>query len=215
MNAVITTDQAKNITGGRQPLTFPEYEVAIGALEACCNLDEMKYFRDWASAAETWGRIHRADDVTRLAKRLKGHAMRRMGECARLARPAKFRYEKGKHGNQMAGKGAKQLLMNEGGMTSTDAQRALVLARIPKAEFENVMNVARPPAISTLAATYNRSEWYAWYTRAQWSSFYGAICASSPINTARLVATDSVEGIRKKTIEMMEWLDAFEQALPK
>lgn len=71
MQQVITQTQAKQITGGRVALTFPEYERAVVALEACLTIDDALYFSNWADAQSAWAKINHDDKCIRLAKNLK------------------------------------------------------------------------------------------------------------------------------------------------
>lgn len=50
MKAVISSEQARQITGGRTPLVPVEFETAVKALKACTQIDEAKYWSDKASA---------------------------------------------------------------------------------------------------------------------------------------------------------------------
>lgn len=220
MKPVITAEEARKITGGRTPLVPVVYEQAISALVACTQIDEAKTWSDKADALAAWARIYRNDEVGRNAARLKLHAYRRMGELARELRPERRvagRVDNGKLTGQAPGAVA---LLKDQGLNRNQATAASALAQLPREDFSRLTDRPRPPgiyAVHRLRASGSDA----------WKRFNGVDTSSAPAhfrswskaNDARAIAAGLAPDERKRAREIardcIEWLDAFDQALPK
>src|SRR5690606_26149716 len=90
------------------PMTPVEYVDACKALQACHEIDEAKYWSDKSDALAAWAKIYRDDETGKLARKLKAHAYRRMGEIAEQVQPTKGVTHKG------SPPGANSLLIEKG-----------------------------------------------------------------------------------------------------
>lgn len=208
MNPVITAKQAKQITGGRTPLVPVEYETAIKALVACTTLDEAKYWSDKSDALAAWAKIYRSDDVLLKAKQLKLHAYRRMGQLAKELRPGGV----GHDGNKP---GPKTLLM-ENGMSRMHADAARRLATIPEQTFEHIVRT-RPVAPTTISRVLHKHPTFADFS-GRMMTLRSVFRKHAPREMASLMQQTSPaiqESTRVLVRELSEWLDEFEQRLPK
>lgn len=218
MLQVLTEKQAREITGGRTPLVPVEYEEACKALAACVTLDEAKYWDNKADALAAWAKIYHDDKAGRNARALKLWAYRRIGELAAELQPGR---KPGRGGGSSPGPTS---LLMEKGFQRYEANAARRLARAPKAEVERLTSLPRPPAPTYLsesgfkAAPYATGKPFADHPswRRFWSSccsFESAIRVLDPIEMARSVT--KAQKVRERIARAIEWLDTFEQHLPK
>jgi hypothetical protein len=133
LQQVITAQEARNITGGRSPLVPVEYEQALKALASCRQIDDAKYWSDKASALAAWAKIYHSPQVMREAKLLKLHAYRHMAELAHAIRDA-------------AGKGRIRTILEEKGLSVTDARQIDGVGRASKEAFQKAIESPRPPS---------------------------------------------------------------------
>jgi hypothetical protein len=225
---VITVEQARAITGGRTPLVPIEYESALKALQACSTLDEAKYWDNKADALAAWARIYRNDQAGVEARRLKLHAYRRMNELAEELRPSRP--------NRAAGNpGARSVLMEQGLSTQT-TQNVRRIGAIPGKKFEQLVKSPKPPGVTRAALLgIGKSGGFngfppqrelssdAWRTLALQSGTGPSLAAFRSIFCRRYSAKvlarglkpDEVAGARALITEVQEWLDEFEQHLPR
>lgn len=209
VQAVITKEQAKQITRGRTPLVPVEYETAIGALQACVTLDESKYWSDKADALAAWAKIYRSDDASRKAKMLKLHAYRRMGELAR---------ELGKQS------GGALPVLQDAGLRGYQARAAMTASRLPVREFNSLVNSEKPPSPSSLRLyAEGRESSDSWMTlsgRMQGSNnsftgFRAFVRRHDAKELAHGLTKDEAAIVREGIEEITDWLDEFEQHLPR
>jgi hypothetical protein len=212
VNQVITAEQAKKITGGRTPLVPVEYETAVNALQACIDLNEAKYWKDKAEMLSAWAKMYHHDRAGLLAKRLKLHAFRRMGQLAEQLRPTKYA-TKGHIGRQP---GASKLL-EEHGVNRNQATLMIRLGKVPDRKFESVVNSPAPPSPSYFYALHegNSSDGWRSLRNGGFKSFLSFLRGHRPREVARSIRRDEVLRVRSCVLEAMEWLDTFDQTLPK
>ncbi len=214
MHSVITEKQARQITGGRKPLVPIEYEAAVNALQACVTLDEAKYWSDKSDALAAWAKIYRDGQVEREARQLKLHAYRRMGELARELSPVGL---SGGRPTKKSGGGPSQLLMGQG-LTMGAARAAIAIAVVPEKKFDEAVKSVRPPSPYVLIKKSSGSEaWTIISANTDDSlSRFRTFCRkySNPAELARGLTPDEVSKSKAMAVECMEWLDAFEHALP-
>jgi len=143
----------------RGPLEMPdsdrpampvEYETAIKALDACATLDETRAWRTAAEALAVWAKLYKSEEAELKAKRLRLYAYRRMGQLATELRPSGRIQQKGPGVRGCKGSlpGAVSLL-EEHGLTKTEAGAATWIARLPPTEFEHLLD--RPLSPTTLS----------------------------------------------------------------
>lgn len=127
-----------------------EYETAIKALEACATLDETRTWRTAAEALAVWAKLYKSEEAELKAKRLRLYAYRRMGQLASEMRPSGRIKQKGNgfRGCKGSFPGAVSLL-EEHGLTKTEAGAATWIARLPQQEFELLLR--RPLSPTTLS----------------------------------------------------------------
>lgn len=136
------------LPGSDRPAMPVQYEEALKALEACTSLDETTVWSNAADALEAWAQIYRSDEAELKAKRLRLHAYRRMGQLARDLRPPGKMKGGGYRGCQGKLPGAISLLQ-EYGLTKTEAGSANFLAQLPDEQFQRVLE--RPLRPTTVA----------------------------------------------------------------
>lgn len=217
MQQVISEKQARQILGGRSPHLPVEYETAVKALAECVTLDEAKYWDNKADALAAWAKIYHSPDAERKAKQLKLHAYKRMGELAEEIRPS-GRPKIPQPGFKPVGTqpGAVSVLIEQG-FTKSQADRITGVAKVPRSTFERLVQAPKPPSPSAILRG-NRGG----------SAAYKAIMSDPPSmqhfrtfcrkHDAYELARGLEDGERAKVrlmlVEITEWLDAFEQALP-
>jgi hypothetical protein len=217
MQAVISAEQARKITGGRTPLVPVEYETACRALAECSTLDEAKYWDNKADALAAWAKIYKNDQAGLAAKQLKLHAYKRMGELAYEISPRVHCGSEARPGGARGFSGGpfKPLLAN--GLSRSAATAACKLARIPEPTFDALISHPRPPSpIQACSLLKPGSE--AWKTFSD-KSFFDSARAFCRRTSARDLASRMTadERIRaaKAIKDLIEWLDEFDQHLTK
>jgi hypothetical protein len=230
MTNVITPDQARQITGGHIPLIPVEYEEACKRLVACQTLDEAKYWDNKADALAAWAKIYHNDQAGREARALKLWAYRRMGELAAELRPHRHMGTKpgeqvGKHGRGGSTPGPFSLL-KEQGLTESQASAARRLARVPLETVKELVELPRPPSPGTVLRDMpGKPDQYhpnRFGTHPQWTGTWGplkhAIAAVDKVSArelARSVEPRFASRVRERLSVLIDWLDEFEQAMPK
>lgn len=226
MTQVITAEQAKKITGGRTPLVPVEYESAVKALQACMTIDEAKYWSDKSDALAAWARIHRNDEAGTAARKLKLYAYRRMSLLAEELRPIRGR----KDGGGLSPGPASAL--HDAGLTQGQVTAIRRIGAIPEKTFKKIISSSSPPGIYRAGLELGRglrSFGVAQRSSDAWRilngsgpgagllrQFVAQVCRKLEAkNIARDVNADEANDARRLCTEATEWLDAFEQALPK
>lgn len=216
MQAVITEQQARQITGGRKPLVPVEYEAACKALAECVDLDESKCWADKADALAAWAKIYHDDKVAVTSKRLKLKAYRRMGEIAAELRPRKIL--RGQDGRSLGNApGPVTLLVEKGGLTKGAAENARRLARMPLAKFDEIVNLAIPPGPNLAGKMSGSSDIWQLLTQSNMGLMkFRSFCRGNQAKAlARGLYLNEATAARSAVLEVQEWLDEFEQHLPK
>lgn len=227
MQNVITASEAKKITHGRKPLVPVEYEAACKALAACRTLDEAKYWNDKSDALAAWAKIYRDDKAGRQARALKLWAYRRMAELARELQPRK---------RLRAGYGTTpgpNALLREFGLSKAAASAASRLADQTEDVMHALANLPRPPSpisamtgcsefgrlpVKSSAGAHARAmcQHEGWHTfLIGLSAIERAIRNQNARELGRCVFSDVSSEMRRRINAITEWLDEFEQHLPK
>lgn len=221
MQPVLTREQARAITRGRTPLVPVEYESAVKALQSCITLDEAKYWGEKADALAAWAKIYRNDQVGIEARRLKLHAFRRMGELAQELRPPKLGAVKGAPQGSGTPPGSPSLLVKHG-LRIDQANACSAIAKVPRREFEEIVALPKPPAPATFLykfADRNTSDSWRILTGVHGGNsltgFRSWLRGKEPKLLARALRKDEAQKARETVEEIVDWLDEFEEALPK
>lgn len=208
MNAVITSEVARQITRGRTPLVPVEYEEAIKALDACATLDEAKYWSNKSDALAAWARIHHSSELIRKAKALKLHAFRRMGELAAELNPRKSTAGTGGRGS-VPGSGPRSLLLRHG-LSVGEADAARMLAKLTEKRFDRLLE--HPMAPTTFRYLGRDDGPWRQIARTMMS-----LRSCMRRHTAAQTIDDLNDHATAKGLvtDIMEWLDDFDSRLKK
>jgi hypothetical protein len=198
--------------GPRLPI---EYEEAVRNLEACTTLDDAKYWDNMSDALAAYAKMYNDDEAGRKSKKLKLHSYRKMGKIAQILRPGVgtgrlARAVKGRVGFQ---KGPQSVLI-EHGLDRNRTNQAIHAANLGEEEFTEVVNRTNPPSPRSLYRQVVGSP--AWNALNQ--SLYGLRAfarKNDAANVAQELRPNEAAIARLAIIELLEWLDRFEQALPK
>lgn len=196
MNAVISSEQARQITKGRTPLVPVEYEEAVKALRACTQIDEAKYWSDKASALAAWAKIYHSDEVSRQARILRLYAYRRMGVLAQEIQ-------------KQNGGGRIRTILEDKGLSVTEARQIDGVGRATQKQFERAIAAPRPPAPWVFSRGNEVTE------LKPLRSMHTMTINTTPAQIASLIDGEARQTFRKMISEISEWLDALDQRLGK
>lgn len=187
------------------------YREAVAALEKCATMDEAKYYSDKSDALAAWAKIYGSDEDARAAARLKLKAYSRMGKLAEELRPIKS------NGYRRGLEPGPTTLLIEHGLSRHGAGNARRLSKLEisdREKFEKVLETARSPSGACLqvGATGSTEHWGKF--RQAMMSFRGYCRHSVPLLGGSF-SSDEASKAKEMVVEVWEWLDAFEQALPK
>lgn len=209
--AVLTKEQARRVTKGREPHVPFEYTEAVKALVACTTFDEAKYWDDKADALAAWAKIYHSNEAALKAKQLKLHAYRRMGQLANELRPMDW-----KRGNTGAGRlPGPVALLQDNGLKKTEANAARRIALLSDRKFQKILE--KPKAPATIA-------WNLWNTSPVWQEFtHGAMTfrrftrQHQPKEIVALLGEKDhyAATARELCKDLTEWLDELEERLAK
>jgi hypothetical protein len=184
------------------------YEEACAALAACRTIDEGKYWRDKAEALAAWAKIHRSDRAAIESRRLKLHAYRRMSELADELRPARTGTGKG------GGKGSRKILEQHGFSTS-EVSAMRIVGGLTEREFTKKVESDSPPSPHMIRKekVFGSDAWRLLYNG---SASCRSFCrGSDAVTVAKRIDNADIDKARELAVEISEWFDAFESALPK
>ena len=213
MTQSLTIADAKKIARSKQFHMPVQYDNAVKALHECTTLDESKEFTNAAEALAVWAKMYQNNEALRQAKQLKLHAHRRMGELARELAPGKNKVGGGREPGPLA-------KLQEYGLSRHQADAASVLASLKKRDFNKLINQKSPPAPTSVAKRFRDPG-----TTTQWkllrqSQHNPFVCQAfinnnTPASIARKLNKGEVQYARKLALELIDWLDEFEQRLPQ
>lgn len=209
-----------------------EYFDACKALQACLTIDEGKYWADKADALAAWAKIYKSDEAAIAARRLKLQAFRRMGELAGELAPQRATGKPNPKGGFTGSSPGPQALLRGHGLSKSQARDARRLAQLSKSEADTAvkrgMSVGKAAYLGRgrTANNYGRksSDAYSWLTAGSGLQdgtspschrVRSAFRSRDPHEVAEGISKGEVKQARELAIELIEWLDAFEQALPK
>jgi len=200
----------------RSPMPLVAYEEAVNSLRACCTVDEALYFSNQAEALSAWSKIFHSNEAYLTARRLKLHAYRRMNELAEQLRPAR-------KGTSDPGPAS---LLREQGLEQTQVNQIRRVGQIPERRFKEMIEQARPPAITKAVCEGLRLRRYRSLQSTQYQSLMGrsdvgvnllsflAFTSRFPANESRLLEGDEVLRARDTIRKIQEWLDDLDRFLP-
>ena len=196
-----------------------KYDVAVRALASCRNIDEAKYYADKAEALAAWAKIYRNDQAKIEAKRLKLHAYRRMGILAQEL-SGELEYIRPAGRNKGRKPGAVTILKNAG-LALHQANVASAVSKLSEKKFKAAVNAPSPPSAHSFTIRLKGAS-------DAWKVVVGYVQGPGPLPTLRcfcrkhkpklLARGLSVDEGRKAggmAREVIEWLDTFEQYLPR
>lgn len=114
-----------------------------------------------------------------------------------------------------------QKRLEEAGLTTAQAVKALRVSRIPESTFKSAVAdgasltqvAARGRGLGLLSTRYSHS--YEWFGATGYTRVLLALKGGRPSDVAAGFTPDEAKEVRPKVRELIELLDTFEQALPK
>jgi hypothetical protein len=219
MNQLILPASVKaNIPTAKIPV---QYEQACKALAACESIDEAKEWDTKADALAAWARIYKSDQAAAQARSLKLYAYRRMGKLSAELRP-RYRMVKEKGEDRARGSlpGPRSALM-ELGLNNRETQQIRRIANLPEKTFEKLATMERPPSPAHIYNRLTVPGTDAWKKIAASGGgcimIFRSFCRtnSDAAALARGLSADEARMARAMVRECSDWLDNFEQHLPK
>lgn len=200
------------------------YEDACRGLAECRTLDEAMYYADKADALAAWAKIYKNDVAGVEAKRLKLHAYRRMSDLAEEVSPIDLTKNRGKGSGRTGGKPGPHKLLIAQGFSKGQAQVIRRVGATPEKQFQRLVREGAGTnrasqfgrGFSPLSRTFLSQAWVT-ATRdtnsllhmRRWMRKHDAK------ELGRGIWPDEVLAAKALIVEIQEWLDEFEQHLPK
>jgi hypothetical protein len=209
MSALISKEQARQITGGRLPHIPVEYETAVNSLQACLTLDEAKYWSNAADAFTAWAKMYRSGDALRKAKMLKLHAFRRMGQLAEEINPRLVKQGVGVGKGSVAGSGPRSILKQHG-FSAAEVDAARMLADVSERTFTRLLKNPMSPTTAR-ARLRDITIWH--HTQAALMTLRSRCRVHTPAQTIITMSVVERANARELVREVVEWLDEFDQRL--
>jgi 2-keto-3-deoxy-galactonokinase len=196
MQQVITSSQARQITRGRTAMVPAEFDAAVKAVAACTQFDEAKYWTDKASALAAWAKIYHSQGISRQARILRLHAYRRMAQLAQDIQKEN-------------GKGRIRTILEEKGLSVTEARQIDGVGRATKRQFEKAIASQVPPAPWAFSRGTEAAE------LAYFRSMHRLVTSTTPVQFCSLITDKNEDAFRAKVKEITEWLDELDHRLGK
>lgn len=192
-----------------------EWRVAMRAITKCRAIDEVKRWSDKSDALLAWSKLYGTKQDVTECKRTKLFAYRRMGELAQELQP--IRSIGGGKGKIRAVPGPRALL-HDHGLSVHQASAARRLAKMGAREFGVLMSQPAPPSPAQIDARTitGTSAWgVIGYPRGGLRHTRTWCRSHDARALARALSRDEAKLAREMAKEIIEWLDEFEQHLPK
>lgn len=199
-----------NLTVANAPLPAT-YEAAKKALAACANIDECQ---DWANKAEamaSYARMAKDETLRKMADRIQGRAVRRLGDLLKL-------YD-GRGNNQHSGDAPTKLSQRDAaeqaGLSKDQQVQAVRVSNVPEAAFEAALEAEEPATVTKLAEMGKVSQPprqidpSASIALATLEKFAEFCSKNNPSFVATAVRPAFVSEMRKKVGKIDGWLDQF------
>jgi hypothetical protein len=198
-----------------------EYESACRALAECATIDEAKYFADKAEALAVWAKIYKDNVASENAKRLRLHAFRRISALASEIQPRRFlgRERSKKTGRLVTGGSTPgpNALIKSYGFSANIATLIRRIGKIDSGKFEAIVAAAPVPSIQTIKRDMQAcSESWRLIVKNGSMNGFRSFCRANPAKTlAAGIAPGELTQARAHALELLAWLDEFEQRLSK
>lgn len=202
------------------------YEAAKAALAACVQLDECKEWANRMAAIASYARQSKDDSLESMASRIRLRALRRVGELL-------SELSSSSRGPRQGIRSDRRCAVDANNITAGEAARLVRIAGIPKQDFESRVEATPTPSLRQLDPGWSAvlvkqvsgatSEINS-YTQLQQALAPLVQMIVDERTPAKEVArrivrlglpAEYLEGLRHAAIDVGEWLDEFEQALPK
>lgn len=157
----------------RKNLLPTNYVAARQALAACTRVDECKRWADKALALASYAKQINDPSLEAMAQRIRNRAVERGGELLEQVKPARG----GDRGNAATGGrppfASRKAAAEAAGLSQHQAKEMLRVAKVPKDQFEEMTERAKPATIEELAEIGkrkterirpepHRAEWIDW-----------------------------------------------------
>jgi len=223
----------RQIATAREPLN---YERAKSAIAECASIDECQDWVDKSAALAAYAKQVRDDSMLNNAKRIRLRASARVGELL-LQYPKNVRAVATKRRlGQGRSSATPNFIRSErheaaaiAGIPRSSTTMYVAMARVPREQREALIE-ATPPiganALYRIGALDKRGginkvsvAWSTIMNKAGWAGNLNAFVTWCSKYEARSLAgqlnTDEAEKLRPHVVAAQEWLDCFEQCLPK
>lgn len=198
------------------------YQAARTAISQCARIDECKDWQDKAAAIASYARQVNDKSMMEAAQRIMLRARERLGELL-----LEYRNGSGRANDPSA----RHKIAEQHGISKSQAASSIAIARVPKQVRDELIERSPPIGVSQLA--YHaprvrprfeiRPEHRSFEVDGIVASMYRQMMQLDPVKLATEMEKEDVafyraipNGERVSRIEFMqEWLDAFEQALPR
>lgn len=238
--AHVPQDEAGSVTrsiqlavGASSDADLPQlYVAAVSAISACERVDECATWAKKAAAMASYAKQSKDDTMEMAARRIRGRAVRRLGELAREI-PAKAG-GRGDPSTRSAGGTPPHLserakALRAAGVSPDEAKTAMRVANVPPEEFEAAIESQRPPTVDELAERgtqkrkplidlqgldpdeYNR----ALHVRAAINALADTLDQVRPEAFVRGTLPQDFGRLKLSGVRIVNWLSQMVQAMPK
>ena len=204
--------------------SFPDnYESAKRALSVCVSIDECKTWADKSAALATYAKEARDESLLIMAKRIRLRAYRRIGELLdEIALPARSEKDK----RRRSGQELRERAAEAAGIGTTQASVAVGVARVATYAFESEVESSAPPTPQRLVLKYSQRKTLKSDEPEVFRDLRNALMWLEKVmrgRNPRRLAEEALLGtnahsqslLKRLVLDAIEWLDAFEQRMPK
>ena len=132
------------------------YDQAKRALAECYSIDECKLWSDQARAIREYAKQRDDDAMVKMAHKIRGRAIRRIGELLADVEPASQANLKQ---NRRAGDGpsvTRKQVAADAGLSERQAKEALRVANVPTTQFEHMLEAGQPIGVIAKEGTASK-----------------------------------------------------------
>lgn len=189
-------------------------------LADCTTIESAKTWSEKADLVAQAAKILKDAELASEAREVKFHAYRRMGLLAEKLQPAVRKRVSGVSGGFRGSSPGPAALLRGRGLSYRQADNARVLARMKESDFDAAVKAGR--SITAVAATernHRCSDAWMWLTRGEGTvrlpSVRNFLRQRAARDVASRLAPGEAKAARELARDLIEWLDEFEQWLPK
>lgn len=124
------------------------YNAAKTALAECSKIDECKDWADKAAAMASYAKQAEDKSLEHMSMRIRSRAIQRCGELLEAIKPGKTGP---KNSGSAAAPNSRSKAASDAGMSKRQMKTAIRVARVPKNEFDELVESDEPPTITQLA----------------------------------------------------------------